>query len=230
MSQTKKPQARALPLRMELPFYSTSEEIANSLLHGFGTLLAIAGLVLLNLRTRGFLGGQRIGSLGITAAILFTATMIGMFLVSTLYHAIQHQDAKQILRKIDHSVIFIFIAGTYTPLCLIGLRGAWGWSLFAVEWALAVIGITINFLSSKPPQKVKIAAYLAMGWVIVVGFIPLFRSVPIQSIILLLAGGCAYTIGTFWYRRKDIKHTHTVWHAFVLMGTICHWFSVWFLI
>ena len=215
---------------VSFPFYTIGEEIAHSVLHGIGALAATAGLVLLSLKTLGILGGRRAGNLDIAAAVLFAATMIGMFLISTLYHAIQRQGAKRILRRLDHSVIFVFIAGTYTPLCLSGLGGAWGWSLFGVEWFLALVGITLNIIGLKALKKIEVAAYIMMGWVIVVGFVPLVRSVPIISIILLLAGGVAYTSGTLWYRRKDLRHTHVVWHVFVLIGTVCHWFSVWFLI
>jgi hemolysin III len=213
-----------------LPSYTIGEEIANSILHGIGTLGAIAGLVLLILKTTGILGGQRSGNIDIIAVTLFGATMIGMFLVSTLYHAIQHQGAKRILRKFDHSVIFIFIAGTYSPFCLIGLKGAWGWSIFAAEWSLALLGIILNILDIKALKKIEVAAYILMGWAIVVGCVPLIRSIPIQSIILLVAGGVTYTLGTFWYRKKNVRLTHVIWHAFVLIGTTCHWLSVWYFI
>ena len=213
-----------------LPFYTIEEEIANSILHGIGTLGATAGLVMLTLKTGGFLGGERTSNLDILAVILFASTMIGMFLVSTLYHAVQHQGAKRVLRKMDHSLVFIFIAGTYTPLCLSGLRGTWGWSLFGVEWALAFLGIFLNILNYRAIRKIELTAYIMMGWVIIVGCVPLIRSVPTESVILLIAGGVAYTIGTFWYRRKNIRFTHAVWHVFVLAGTICHWFAIWYIV
>jgi len=217
-----------------IPLYSTGEEITNSILHGLGALGAIAGLVLLGLKTTGFFPGRMETGLitsdqDIIAAFLFTATMIGMFLVSTLYHAIQHQGAKRILRRMDHSMIFIFIAGTYTPFCLVGLQGAWGWSLFAFEWILAFTGITLNIFGLKVLKKIEIAAYVLMGWAIIAGFIPLMRSVPMQSIIMLIAGGIAYTMGIIWYRKKEIKFTHTIWHGFVIAGAVCHWFAVWYL-
>jgi len=221
---------KSTPVAAALPRYTISEEIANSIVHGIGTLGAIAGLVLLTLKTGGILGGHRAGNMDIIAAILFASTMICMFLVSTLYHAIQHQGVKRVLRKFDHSVIFIFIAGTYTPLCLSALKGAWGWSLFAAEWSLALIGIILNIMGNKALKKIEVVAYILMGWAIVVGCVPLVRSVPIQSIILLLAGGVAYTMGTFWYRKKNVWLTHVIWHLFVLIGTICHWFSIWYLI
>jgi hemolysin III len=211
------------------PFYTVSEEIANSIIHGIGTLGAIAGLVLLNLKTRGFLGGPRGNSIDITAVILFTAAMIAMFLASTLYHAIQHEGAKNILRILDHSMIYIFIAGTYTPFCLSALKGIWGLSLFAAEWSLAALGITLYASGNKAIKKIEVGVYILMGWAIIAGFVPLLRSVPLISVILLVTGGVAYTMGTIWYRKKHIRGTHIVWHSFVLLGTICHWFSIWFL-
>ena len=212
------------------PSYTVGEEIANSILHGIGVLVATAGLVFLCLKTIGYFGGQKTSAIDIVGVIIFAGSMIGMFLVSTLYHAIQHQGAKLILRKLDHSLIFVFIAGTYTPFCLSGLGGAWGWSIFGVQWFLALLGITFNILDHKAFKKIKVATYIVMGWVIVVGFIPLFRSVPIQSIILMLAGGLAYTIGTVWYRMKNVRLTHVIWHVFVLAGTLCHWFSIWYMV
>ena len=212
-----------------LPLYTAGEEVANSILHGIGTLGAIAGLVLLNLKLRGVLGGSGGNSLDITAGILFAASMIGMFLASTLYHAIQHREAKRILRILDHSVIYLFIAGTYTPLCLSGLKGAWGLSLFAVEWSLAALGITLYVLDNKALKKIEVAVYILMGWAIVVGFIPLIRAVPTASVVLLFAGGVAYSLGTVWYRKKNTHGSHIVWHCFVLLGALCHWFSIWLL-
>ena len=212
-----------------LPFYTIGEEIANSVLHGIGALAAITGLVFLNLKNTGFLGGHRSANMDIAAAVLFTATMIGMFLISTLYHAIQLQNVKSIFRKLDHSVIFIFIAGTYTPICLSGLRGAWGWSLFAVEWALALTGIILNILDSKTIKKIEVTVYIMMGWAIIIGFVPLINRIPLISTILILAGGAAYTLGAVFYRKKNIRHTHVIWHTFVIIGAVCHWFSVWYL-
>lgn len=219
----KTPRASAIPL------YTIGEEIVNSILHGIGVLGATVGLILLCLRTTGIWGGQRAANIDIVAVLVFTATMIFMFLISTLYHAVQHQGAKRILRKLDHSAIYIFIAGTYTPFCLSGIGGAWGWSIFAVQWSLALLGITLNILDRDAFKKIKTAAYIVMGWVILVGLVPLIRSVSVPSLILLFIGGLAYTLGTIWYRKKDVRLTHAVWHFFVIIGAVCHWFSIWFL-
>ena len=201
-----------------MPFYTIGEEIANSVLHGIGALAAITGLVFLNLKNTGFLDGNRAANTDIVSTVLFAATMIGMFLISTLYHAIQNQSVKRLFRKLDHSVIFIFIAGTYTPICLSGLRGAWGWSLFAVEWALALTGIILNILDSKTIKKIEITVYIMMGWAIIIGFVPLIHRVPVISVILLLSGGAAYTLGAVFYKKKSIKHTHVIWLPLLLSG------------
>lgn len=221
--------AATLPASKEstLPFYTIGEEIANSVLHGAGMLAAVAGLVLLNLKTRGIFGGEKEAGLDITAALLFTSAMIAMFLISTLYHAIQHPAAKRVLRILDHSAVYVFIAGTYTPFCLSGLKGTWGWVLFFIEWGLALTGIILYATGSKALKKIEVAVYILMGWAIVAGWVPLVRSVSPKSIALLLGGGVAYTLGTLWYRKKTVRKTHVVWHVFVLAGALCHWFAVW---
>jgi hemolysin III len=175
------------------------------------------------------LGWPRGNTIDITAVILFTAAMIAMFLASTLYHAIQHAGAKNVFRILDHSMIYIFIAGTYSPFCLSALKGVWGWSLFAAEWSLAALGIILYASGNKAIKKIEVGVYILMGWAIIAGFVPLLRSVPLISVILLVTGGIAYTVGTIWYRKKHIRGTHIIWHSFVLLGTICHWFSIWFL-
>ena len=212
------------------PFYTIREEIAHSVLHGIGVLGAAAGLVALAMKTMGILDGHRGGILDITAALLFAATMLGMYIASTLYHAVQHQGAKRILRILDHSVIYAFIAGTYTPFCLTAMKGFWGWGLFTVEWSLAIAGITLYVLGFRFVRKMEVTIYILMGWVIAVSFVPLMHSVPIQSLVLVFTGGVIYSLGTIWYRKKNIRCTHVVWHVFVLLGTICHWFSIWFLL
>jgi len=211
-----------------IPYYTPGENIANSILHGIGTLSAIVGLVLLNLKTRGLFGGQWRGWLDNTGVILFTATMIGMFLVSTLYHAIQHQKTKYVLRVLDHSMVYVFIAGTYTPFCLSALGGAWGWTLFGIEWALAALGIILYVLNWKALHRIEVAVYICMGWIILVGWVPLVRSLATPSLVLLFSGGILYSLGAIVYRKKHLTGTHAVWHAFVLAGAFCHYLSVWF--
>jgi hemolysin III len=216
-----------------LPFQTPGEEIANSILHGLGVLLAAAGLVLLTLKARGYLGREQPadipGSIAVFSYTMFTVSMIVMFFASTLYHAIQHEGAKRVFRVLDHSAIYLLIAGTYTPFSLIGFRGILGWVYFGVEWALAAAGISLYAANCKFIKKAELAIYILMGWACVGGIIRLIRSIPIISFVFLLAGGIAYTLGTIWYSRPNRRGAHVTWHVFVLAGAVLHWFSIWFL-
>ncbi|MDR1625475.1 MAG: hemolysin III family protein [Spirochaetia bacterium] len=206
---------------------SPAEETANSLIHGIGTLLAIVGLVFLTIRSRGLLGGQAGGAIATASYALFAGTMVCMFLASTLYHAARRENIKRSLRVLDHCSIYLLIAGTCTPFCLTALKGTWGWTLFGLEWGMALAGITLHSLHIKALKKIEVAAYLLMGWAIVAGWFALVRSVSKPTLVLLIAGGVLYTLGVFWYRKKNVFGTHVVWHAFVLAGAACHWASVW---
>jgi hemolysin III len=160
---------------------------------------------------------------------VFTAAMMTMFLASTLYHAIQHEGAKRVFRVLDHSAIYLFIAGTYTPFCLLGLKGALGWAFLGFEWAMAIAGIALYAANCKFVKKAELAIYILMGWAIVAGWIPLSKVLPRPSLILLAAGGAVYTLGTLWYSKPHRRGAHVTWHVFVLGGAACHWASVWFL-
>ena len=220
-----------------LPFQTPGEEAANSILHGLGILLAVAGLVFLVLRSQGYVGGAADasaaravhGSIAIASYLIFSIALILMFLASTLYHAIQHEGAKQVLRVLDHSAIYILIAGTYTPFSLLGLGGVWGWAYFGVEWALAITGVVLYSVNWKAIKRVEIAVYILMGWAIIAGIHRLWSSIPRLSFILLMAGGLLYTLGTFWYRRKHRRVSHVIWHAHVVAAAACHWLSLWFM-
>jgi hemolysin III len=212
-----------------LPFQTPGEEIANSILHGLGVLSGIAGLVLLVLRAKGYLGGNGERELAVVSYVIFTAAMVCMFLASTLYHAIQHERVKRVFRILDHSAIYLLIAGTYTPFCLISFRGPWGWTLLGIEWGLAITGIVLYAVNYKPLKKAEIVVYLLMGWALVASGPTLFRSLPLISIIFLIAGGAAYTLGTIWYRIPYRRGTHVTWHVFVLAGAVCHWWAIWFM-
>jgi hemolysin III len=218
-----------------LPFQTPGEEVANAVLHGLGVLLAVTGLVLLTFRARGYLGGRTPSAdsmdsiLAITSYVIFTVTMIIMFLASTLYHAIQAEGAKRIFRILDHSAIYLLIAGTYTPFSLLGFKGTLGWVYFGVEWGLAAIGIIFYSLNFKFVKKIELIVYILMGWAVVMGFPRLYRSIPGISFLFLIFGGAAYTLGTIWYSKPILRGAHVVWHAFVLAGAVCHWWSIYFM-
>jgi hemolysin III len=224
-----RPPQKTEPVPSPLPFQTPGEEIANSILHGIGILLAVAGLVLLAARTNGFLGGNKAGPLAVTSYVIFSSTMIIMFLASTLYHAIQAEGAKRVFRILDHSAIYLRIAGTYMPYSLLGMGGRMGWIYFGAEWALAITGTTLYSVNLKIIRRAELVIFILMGWAIALGFPTLFRRLPRISFLMLLSGGAAYTLGTFWYRRKHRRGSHVVWHVFVVAGAVCHWLSLWFM-
>lgn len=196
------------------------EEIANSLTHGVGTLLAIGGLAVL--MTSATLRGT---AWHIVACSIFGACLILSYGTSTLYHGIQEPRAKRVLRVLDHSAIFLLIAGTYTPFTLISLRGPWGWSLFGVVWGLAVVGIVFKVTMLRRWTALSVALYLAMGWCVVVATRPLIENVAPGGLGLLLAGGVAYTAGLAFYVQRR-RYSHAVWHLFVLAGSTLHFLAV----
>jgi hemolysin III len=209
--------------------YTIGEEIANSILHGIGVMLAIAGLVLLTLKGTGYLSNSGGSSLAVVSYIVFTVGMILTFLASTLYHAIQNIEVKRVFRVLDHSAIYLLIAGTYTPISLLALGGTQGWILFGIEWGLAVTGITLYSMNVKFIKKIEIGLYVVMGWAVAVYASPLWSSISTLSFILIFSGGLAYTLGIFWYARKKHRGSHAIWHVFVLLGAAGHWLAIWFM-
>jgi hemolysin III len=209
--------------------YTIGEEIANSILHGIGAMLAVAGLVLLTLKGAGYLLNSRGNTLAVFSYIVFTVGMILTFLASTLYHAIQQADAKRVFRILDHGAVYLLIAGTYTPISLLALGGVEGWVLFGIEWGLAVTGITLYSMNVKFIKKIEIGLYVTMGWVVAAYASRLVSSISTLSLVLIFSGGLAYTLGIFWYARKKHQGSHAIWHIFVLLGAIGHWLAIWFM-
>ena len=201
---------------------SFGEELANSVSHGLGLLAAlIGGPVLMVAAWR---GGDRYFFIG---TAVFIAAMLLVYLGSTLYHAWPRGPIKSIFQLIDHSAIFLLIAGTYTPFTLGPLRGAWGWTILALVWTLAILGVILKSVhGTEQRKKLSMTLYLGMGWLILVAFRPLILHVPTPSLAWLMAGGIAYTGGVFFYVSKRSRYTHFVWHLFVLFGTTCHFLAV----
>lgn len=206
-----------------LPRYTLGEEIANSVTHGIGIVLSIAGLVVLAVFS------TLHGSVWhITASVIFGAALILCFTTSTLYHAIPLDRVRHTLRALDHSAIFLLIAGTYTPFMLISLGGWLGWTMFSVIWALAVVGIAARLLLRGRRHGLIVAFYLAMGWATVFAIGPLMRSLGNGGGGLFVAGGLAYTIGVIFYAFRRLPYGHAIWHLFVLAGSAFHFFTVLF--
>jgi len=201
---------------------SLGEELANSISHGLGLIAALIGAPILTLAA--WRGGDRLFFLG---TAVFAGAMLLVYLGSTLYHAWPRGMIKSIFQVIDHSAIFLLIAGTYTPFTLGPLRGAWGWTILALVWTLAIFGVILKSVTGTQRRKgLSMALYLGMGWLILVAFRPLLLNVPSSGLVWLVAGGIAYTGGVYFFVSKRRRYTHFVWHLFVLLGTVCHFFAI----
>ena len=201
--------------------YKTGEEIAHSVTHGIGMLLAVPGLGILISRTATFCSARHIVS-----CTIYGAALIVLYSASTLYHGIRHPKAKKVLRIIDHSSIYLLIAGTYTPFTLVNLRGAWGWALFGVIWGFALLGIVLQFSPLRNFSYIRLILYITMGWAALAAIKPLAASVPRVALALIVAGGLLYTVGIFFYLWRRLPYHHAIWHVFVLSGSVLHYLAV----
>jgi hemolysin III len=200
---------------------SLGEEIANSVSHGVGLLAAVAAAPVLVLSAVRHDGAARIAG-----ASVFAAAMVLLYLTSTLYHALPRNRAKRVFQMLDHTAIFLMIAGTYTPFTLGVLRGTWGWTLFGLVWGMALAGVILAAAGGGRYPKLRMGLYLAMGWLILIAIKPMWLRVPSWGLIWLLAGGVAYTVGVVFYAAKRVRYCHFVWHLFVIAGTACHFIAV----
>ncbi|HEX6016935.1 MAG TPA: hemolysin III family protein [Burkholderiaceae bacterium] len=198
------------------------EEIANAISHGIGFLLAVASLPILAV-----VSVQHGGTADVVGASVFAATMIVLYLVSALYHALPRGAAKRWFGRIDHAAIYVFIAGSYTPFVLGVLRGGWGWSLFGVVWALAAFGVAAKLLNRLRHPLASTALYVAMGWVALVALVPLVQRLPAAGLAWLVGGGLAYTAGAVVFLFDSrVRYAHLAWHLLVMTGSACHFFAV----
>ena len=201
--------------------YSVGEEIANSITHGLGALLAIVGFVVLVVSS--VLRGTTVH---IVSSFVFGLSLIALYVSSTFYHAVRSPATKRILRRMDHAAILLLIAGTYTPFTLVTLRGPWGWSIFGAVWGLALFGLFFEETLRRRWVGYSIGLYILMGWAAVAAFKPLVDALPRGGFVLLLAGGVAYTLGTIFYLMRRIPFNHALWHVAVLAGSGFHYFAV----
>lgn len=210
-----------LPKKRLVREYLLGEEIVNAITHGIGVLLAVAALVMLSVSATGHGGG-----LILFAALVYGLTMLLEYLMSTLYHALAVDKAKKVFKVLDHSFIYLFIAGTYTPFCLITFANAGGIWLGAVVWALALVGVACEAFWVFRPRWLSAVLYLLLGWC-VIWFLPsLLALLPTQGFWLFLGGGLCYTLGCIFYVLKKIPYMHSVFHVFILAGSILHFFSI----
>lgn len=201
--------------------YSLGEEIFSAVTHGVGAALGVAGTAVLIV-----MAALHAGALAVVSCSVYGATMIILYTMSTLYHSITPDKAKRFFRIMDHDTIFLLIAGTYTPYSLIGLRGAAGWALFGVIWGFAVLGIVFNSINLEKYKIPSMICYIMMGWAVLFTMRPLVQNISTFALVFLVLGGVAYTGGIFFYARNKVKYFHSIWHIFVLLGTVLHYFSV----
>jgi hemolysin III len=205
--------------RTHEPLYSLSEEIAHALTHGLGLVASVGGLV--TLVAAAWLRGD---AWHIVGCSIFGATLVLLYGSSTLYHGLRNPRAKRLFQRFDHAAIFLLIAGSYTPFTLVSLRGGWGWTLLAIVWCLAILGIALEVAGHS--RRVSVALHLAMGWLVLIAAEPLARSLQPDGLLLLALGGIAYTLGVLFYAWRRLPYHHAVWHLFVLAGSACHYACV----
>jgi len=201
--------------------YSFREELFNSITHGAGVLLSIVALVLLIVFSSIYGNASHIVS-----CVIFGVTLILLYSASTLYHSAQKPQIKSVFKILDHSCIYLLIAGTYTPFLLVTLRGVLGWTMFAVIWFLALTGVLFKVFFVNRFKIISTIAYVLMGWIIIFAIKPLIDSLQSGGIVWLVAGGLAYTLGVVFYAWEKLPFNHAIWHLFVLAGSICHFFAV----
>jgi hemolysin III len=206
-----------------LPRYGFGDELASSVIHGIGILLSIAGLAVLVVHA-----ASHGTPSDVLASAVYGVSLILLYTASTLYHSIRTESARRLLRTLDHIAIFLLIAGTYTPFTLIALRGTWGWSLFGIVWSLALLGSALELGLLKRYRRFAVLLYVAMGWVGIIAFRPLLAHLQTGGMVLLLAGGAAYTLGVPFYLWRKLPYHHSVWHFFVLAGSVLQFLAVFF--
>ncbi len=203
------------------PRQSLGEEIANSITHGTGVGLSIAALVILVV-----FAAKRSDVWKVVSFSIYGATLISMYLCSTLYHAFRNPKLKRFFRILDHSNIFLLIAGTYTPVTIGTIRGGWGWTLFGVIWGLAILGINLKIFALGKLKWLSILIYILMGWMILIAINPLRKTMDSTFLAWMLIGGACYTLGVLFYLFRKLPYHHSIWHLFVLGGSISHFFGM----
>lgn len=210
--------------KIQIPKYTLREELLSSISHGIGAFLSIAALVLCVV-----FSALHNNVYAVVSSVIYGSTSIILYTMSTLYHSFKVNNAKRIFRIIDHCSIFLLIAGTYTPYALVSLPKTLGWVIFSIEWGCCIIGIVLNSINLERYKKFSIILYLIMGWMIIFSFDKLISSISIVGIYLMLIAGILYTIGAIFYGvGKKIKYMHGLFHIFVLLASVCFFFSIFF--
>lgn len=210
-------------VREKINNYTVGEEIANAISHGVGAGLGIAGTVVAIVAA-----ARHAGAMAVVSVSLYGASLIILYLISTLYHALTAYGGKKVFQILDHCTIFLLIFGTYIPVCLSLIRGAAGWVLFGIIAGCTVLGIVFNAIDMKRWKTISLVLYIIMGWAVVFSGKVVLAKIPRAGLVYLLGGGLAYTLGVIFYRMKQRKYSHFIWHLFVLAGSILHYFFILF--
>lgn len=203
--------------------FTKKEEILHAITHGFGIVLSLTGLIFLI--TFATMNGS---AWEVVSVIIFGLTMVLMYTTSTLVHSLPKGKLKDLFQIFDHSSIYLFIAGTYTPFLLVNLRGPIGWTIFGIIWGIAIVGVVFKVFFAKKFLILSTLFYVLMGWLIVIVWNPLTNALHANGILLLAVGGVVYTVGAFFYVCRKIPYHHVIWHLFVLIGSVFHYFAVFY--
>ncbi|WP_322406492.1 hemolysin III family protein [Idiomarina sp. PL1-037] len=205
--------------------YTVKEEVAHALTHGVGAVLSIAALIVMLVWTAAYGDAWHV-----VASSIYGASLILLYTASTLYHAFPWPRMKAVFQQLDHAAIYILIAGTYTPFALINLRGGWGWTLLGVAWGIALLGVILELGMKRRIKWLSLSLYLGMGWMALIAIKPMLDNVDSGGLMLLVAGGLAYTLGVIFYVWKSLPYHHAIWHLFVLAGSVFHFFSIFYFV
>lgn len=197
------------------------EEFWNTLTHGIGAVLSVVALVLLIIFS--VYNGS---AMHLAVSLVFGISLVLLYSASTIYHALVKLKWKRFFRLIDHLSIYVLIAGTYTPFALLGLKGTWGWTIFGLIWAFAIVGFIFKFSPLRRSEKLSLSLYALMGWLIIIAIKPLLANVPSPALWYLLGGGLCYTFGIYFYAKEKIPYNHAIWHVFVLGGSTLHFLGI----
>ena len=210
--------------KVSIPKYTLAEELINSISHGIGALLGIAALVLCIVYA-----AIKSDAWAVVGVSIYGATLVILYTISTIYHALKINKAKRVFRVLDHCSVFLLIAGTYTPYTLVTLNGTLGWVIFGIVWGLTILGIVFNSIDVDRYQNISVILNLLVGWIVIIAFKPLLESLGVSGVVLLITGGVLYSIGAFLYAVvKKVKFMHSIFHFFVVAGSVCHFFSIFF--
>jgi hemolysin III len=210
-------------LNDRLVYYSEAEELVNRLTHGVGALLSVIGVTaLIVMAARGHDGYR------IVSACIYGGSMVTFYCLSTAYHSVRKPYVRYVFRILDHASIYLMIAGSYTPFALVSLRGPWGWSLFGTVWGLGTVGAVLKIFTTHRLRFIGPLLYILLGWIVVIALKPLSAALATNGMLLLFAGGLAYTIGVIFYLWDRLPFNHAIWHLFVLAGSACHFCAIFY--